>query len=271
MKNQSYLVVLDSSAQSRACAAFAWNLAAETGARVVGHHVVDAPAVWRFLSFEKTGFVGSGVFMEARERIIAVLHSIADALVLSYESLAEGRGVIAETVIDEGDTVTEISQRSKEHDLIICGATAEATDQPQLFERLAQVCYCPILIIKGYQKPWSKLQVLATAQSALSSYDSILCPIVKTLGLRMELRTEEELLASEDVKNLRSGTFDDEVKPISDDVLLIVPALAVAEDNFDRDLRIVKHSAFRSEFYNAPVGDDFMRTDLEDIKSRFAS
>lgn len=266
MKNQSYLVVLDSSAQSRACAAFAWNLAAETGARVVGHHVVDTPAVWRFLSFDKTGFVGSGVFMEARERIIAVLHSIADALVLSYESLAEGRGVTAETVIDEGDTVTEISQRSKEHDLIICGARSETTDQPQFVERLAQVCYCPILVIRGSQKPWSKLHVLATAQSELSSYDSILGPIVKTLGFRIELRTDEE-----DRLVSGSGNIEDESKPISDDVLLIVPAPSTVEGSLNRDLRIVKHSAFRSEPCSVPVEDDFEQTDLDEIKSRFAS
>lgn len=98
MKTTSYLIVLDGSAESLAAAHTAWSLAAETGARVDAQYVVDTDAIWRFLSFERPGLVGSGVFIEARDKITAVMTSLAETVMLSFRTQMEGRSVDFETL-----------------------------------------------------------------------------------------------------------------------------------------------------------------------------
>jgi len=277
MNDLSYLLVLDGSASSRASAALAWKLAGATSARVVAQHVIDIAGVWRFLSFDATGFVGSGVYMEARERIIAVLHSIAEALVLSYESLSEGCGIKAETCIDEGDTVMEIARRSRDHDLVICGGLQDAGEQLLFLQKLVMSCSCPILIVRDSQKPWSKLQVLSTRAMANSSRDSNLYMIGTSIGLPVEVQTDEDLpragsmipenlYNSFDIRNLRRSTLKEMLRSACDDVLLIVPISALAEGKLNRGLKIVKIAFARLA---RPV-KDIERSDLSENQSRIA-
>ena len=121
MKTNSYLLVLDGSAESRAAAFLAWKLAKQSGARVVAQHVIDIPAVANLLPFRKAGFIGSGPYMEAREHTVAELRSVAETLMLSYQAQAEGHNIDMETYIDEGDPAEEICKRAEAHELLIVG------------------------------------------------------------------------------------------------------------------------------------------------------
>ncbi len=279
MKDLSYLLMLDSSKESRAAAALSWRLARETGASVVAQHVVDSAAVWRFLSFETTGFVGSGVFMEARERMISVLHSIADALVLSYECLAEGSGVKPYTVIDEGDLVMETARRAKEHDLIICGERPMPVEHPQFLERLTQVCPCPILVVRGPYRSSSKLQIIATKNMPDSSINSNLYPISTALGLPVEVQVDEALADGEgtapmqawfsalDVRSLRRGTLNEALNGEHEDVLLIVPTSSLADSKLTRLLKIVKRCIVQGDPGNNPRAYDLDEREDEEMGS----
>lgn len=272
MKGTSYLLSLDGSSESRSAASFAWALANRTGARVVAQYVVDSAAVWRFLSFDLAGFVGSGVFMAAREKIIDALHSIAEALLLSYAYQAEGQGIEPVTCIDEGDPVTEIANRAIDHDLIIYGYKQHSDTHPKFLEQLMEVSPCPILVVRNTTTPWSKLQIFAT--SDIADHPSI--PDLYGMGLMLGLPVEvyldnEAIKMSADaftlggwssalgVKTIRKGCLNDLLKTSGDDVLIVVPISALREGKFTRNLTVVKNPPAQTELrmdQNAEEAED---------------
>lgn len=260
MKGTSYLLTLDGSSESRSAASFAWDLANRTGARVVAQYVVDSAAMWRFLSFDQAGFVGSGVFMEAREKMIDALHSIAEALLLSYAYQAEGQGIEPVTCIDEGDPVTEIANRAKDHDLIIFGYTQHSSRQPRFLEPLIEVSPCPILVVRNATMPWSKLQIFATSDIADDINITDLCGIGLMLGLSVEVYLDNETIklgadaftlggwsSALGVKTIRKGYLKDLLKAAGDDVLIVVPISALTEGKFTRSLTVVKNPPAQAE------------------------
>ena len=121
MNGTSYLLAIDGSEESRNAANFTWELASQSGARVTAQHVVDTQAAWRFLSHDRAGFVGSGVYMEAREKITDALYAIAESIMLSYTCQIDSRALEYETYIDSGDPATEITRRAQQHDLVVMG------------------------------------------------------------------------------------------------------------------------------------------------------
>lgn len=264
MKNLSYLLLLERSSESRIAASFAWKLASLTGATVVAQHVVDSAAVWRFLSFETAGFVGSGVFMEARERMIRVLHTVADALVLSYETLAVGNGFQSETYIDEGDPVTETARRAKEHDLVVFGHKPNSDAHTRMLEQLMEVCPCPILVVRNAVQPWSKLQIFANCDMPDSTRNANLYPIGSKLGLPVEVYLDEKMRIVDEamtpdgwstalgVRTIRKGCLKDLLKAADDDVLIVVPISALMESKFTRSLTVVKNPPAQPELRTDP-------------------
>ncbi|HMX46016.1 MAG TPA: universal stress protein, partial [Candidatus Obscuribacter sp.] len=102
MNGPSYLLTIDGSAESRSAAYFAWELARQTEARVAAQHVVDTRAIWQFLSYDLPGFIGSGVYLDAKERITEVMKSVAESLMLAYTSQVSELSDNHETYIDEG-------------------------------------------------------------------------------------------------------------------------------------------------------------------------
>ncbi len=259
MKNVSYLLLLDRSSESRIAASFAWKLASLTGASVAAQHVVDSAAVWRFLSFETAGFVGSGVFMEARERIIRVLHTVADALVLSYETLAEGKGFQSETYIDEGDLVTETARRAKNHDLVVFGYKPNSDAHTRMLEQLMEVCPCPILVVRNAVQPWSKLQIFVNGDMPDSKRNANLYPLGSKLGMPVEVYLDEKMRMADEaltpdgwstalgVKTIRKGCLKDLLKAAGDDVLIVTPISALMESKFTRSLTVVKNPPAQTE------------------------
>ncbi|MBA3994245.1 MAG: hypothetical protein C0469_12025, partial [Cyanobacteria bacterium DS2.3.42] len=223
------------------------------GASVVAQHVVDSAAVWRFLSFEPAGFVGSGVFMEAREQMIRVLHTVADALVLSYETLAEGHGFQSKTYIDEGDLVTETARRAKEHDFVVFGHKLNSDAHTRMLEQLMEVCPCPILVVRNSVQPWSKLQIFATGAMPDSTKNPNLSLIGTKLGLPVDVHIDEKLRTGGEalipdgwstalgIETIRAGNLKDLLKGAGDDVMIVVPISALIESKFTRNLMVVKN------------------------------
>jgi nucleotide-binding universal stress UspA family protein len=193
MINGSYLLVIDGTAESRAAAYLAWELAEKTGSRIVAQHVINVPAIRNLLSLRKPGFVGSGIYLEAAERIKESLRSVAESVTLSYEAQAEGRNIKFETCIDEGDPLAEITKRVQSHDLLIIGHDPSVPRQPDTYslcEELAETCNCSMLIVNASCNDWSEIHIgsvsVATEPDATASGSFV--EFAKALGLSSELR-----------------------------------------------------------------------------------
>lgn len=187
MKGTSYLLYLDGSAQSMNAAKFAWSLAGTNNASVAALHVVDSVSVWKNLAFDEPGFVGSGVYLEAREQILGVMHSIANAIALAYTSLADGLELNSQMLIDEGDVISEITKRSIDHDLIIMGYRGNSSQERNFIEQLAKKCACPILLVARKIDKLSTLKVFFASGNLLVLDAAKVSIFAESLKLPLEL------------------------------------------------------------------------------------
>ena len=185
MKPMSILLTIDGSAESRSAAYIAWQLAKKTGSSITAQHVIDSLAVWKFLSFKSAGFIGSGPYMEACERIKEALHAVAESLFLAYNSQAEGQGLNNRNYIDEGDFVSCICERAKEHDLVIVGHSLERTND--FYLELGKMCSAPVLVIQKSTMPWSKVCILLTDETVNEDTIWDISEFGSDLGLPTEL------------------------------------------------------------------------------------
>lgn len=236
MSGTSYLLPIDGSEESRSTSYLAWELAKQTGARVVAQHVIDTAAVWRLLSYERAGFIGSGVYMEAREQITSALNSIAEALMLSFTSQIEGQSLEFETHIDEGDPAAEIARRAKEHDMVIVTERRgnSAADGQRLFEKLAATCSCPVLVIGNSTKRWSKMRIFVNEEMTESNNIAALYRLATMLGLPAEVYVDATLSCDVSpldlggwapalgVRSITRGSMEELTAMASEDILLVV-------------------------------------------------
>lgn len=185
MKRMSILLSINGSAESRSAAHIAWQIAKQTGAKITAQHVIDSLAVWKFLSYTSSGFIGSGPYMEASERINEALRSISESLLLSYESQTEGQGLQSQSCIDEGDIVSSICQRAKDHDLVIVGSSlGQARDE---LVDLSKKCPSPLLVIQKSTSAWSRICVLLTDETVNEDTIWNISEFGSALGLSTEL------------------------------------------------------------------------------------
>jgi len=237
MTSQSYLLPLDGSKESQTAAYFAWELASCTGSSITAQHVVDTPAVWRFLAHDLAGFVGSGLYLDARERIIETMRSVAEALMLSYSSQIDGQSLESEQIIDEGDPATEIARRAHNHDLVILGyhEKRRAARSLHLFQKLGASCPCPILIVRNTTKSWSKMQILASGTMADSKSIAQMYQRGTMLAVPIEVYLDHELSPAEKerfamggwssalgVHSIQQGDFNHLISTAPSDTLLLV-------------------------------------------------
>ncbi|MFA7338586.1 MAG: universal stress protein [Candidatus Obscuribacterales bacterium] len=242
MKTGSYLLVIDGSQASRSAAHFAWQLASLTNSRVDAQHVVDTADIWRFLSYDLAGFIGSGPYMDARQRITQIQRSIADALMLSYSSQAGGQALAFETFIDEGDPACEITKRAIDYDLVLLGFHARGSNLRSkiLFEEVAKLCPCPLLVVRDVVKRWSKMQIFITSDMAGPETIQSIFQVGALLAVPVEvlLDSRDSTLVALDrerfsmggwssafgVNVIRSATFKEVTSAADENVLLVVSA-----------------------------------------------
>lgn len=237
MNGTSYLLAIDGSQEARSTAYFAWKLAKKTGARVVAQHVVDTAAVWRFLDYDLAGFIGSGVYMDAREQMIAAMYAIGESLMLSYVSQVSGQPLECENYIDEGDPATEIAGRAKSHDIVMVGnRRRDATSvRLRMFEKLADTSTCPVFVVGNAARQWSKMQLFVDSDSV----DTTDISGIRKLGTELELPTEiyidtnvaekqDDLhlmgVRSRASQSLQRSGFNELITSAPEDILLVVPA-----------------------------------------------
>ncbi len=260
MNCTSYLLPIDGSAESQLAAHFAWDLAERTGARVVAQHVVDSAGIWRFLSHAHAGFVGSGLYMDAREKMIAIMQSLGESLTMSYSSQAEGQDIKTETHIDDGDPAVEIARRAKEHDLVILGYKQRTSAEPGIFEQLLETCSCPILIVRNTTKAWSKLQIFVTSDIAGSESISDLYHLGTMLGLPIEVYLDPDARTIDadpftvggwstalGVRSIQRGKFSEMLKAACDDALVVVSKSSASNRKSTRFLTLLKQFIDQSD------------------------
>lgn len=156
MERVSYLLALDGSAESMNAAHLAWELAEKSKGKVVAQHVIDVGAAWRFLSHSSNGFIGNGAYIGALESIKEALYSVSELLMLSYTSQTEGHSIQSETHVDEGDTIDEIVNRSKDNDYLVIGHRGALANGFRAQTKGLSVAYellkrsqCPVLMVQG--------------------------------------------------------------------------------------------------------------------------
>lgn len=199
MKHKSYLLAIDGSLESKAAANLAWSLAKQTGARVVAQHVVNTRDTWRFLRPKSPGLIGSSPYIEAFENVTKGLRSIAEALMTSYRAQAEGQNINFETYIDEGDLVTEICHRAKDHDLLILGhgkntnLGAEHNNVYSVCEELSEFSPIPLLFVMAESNPWQKMHVTIASTRTDPSIIESLSEFGQELGLSAQLHISSSI------------------------------------------------------------------------------
>jgi len=245
MNTGSYLLALDGSQASRAAAHLAWQLSGLTNSKVDAQHVVDSADIWRFLSYDLAGFIGSGPYMDAKERITQTMRGIAEALMLSYSSQAGGQVQSFDTFIDEGDPACEISKRAVDYDLVILGyhARTSNTRRKVLFEELAKVCPCPLLVVRDVAKRWSKMQIFINRDLASEETVASIFRVGALLAIPVEVLLDSRdatVMAIEPerfsmggwssafgVNVVRPASFKEVTSAADDNVLLVVSADAI--------------------------------------------
>lgn len=238
MKSSSYLIVLDGSAESLAAAHCAWSLAAETGSRVDAQYVIDTESIWRFLSWERPGFVGSGVFIEASDKIKAVMQHVAETVVLSYRTQMEGRCLEFETYIDSGCPVEQIVARAAGRDLVIVGYhSPKRPGDVSLAELVAARSPCPVIAVRGLAYGWSKMEVFLGKDMANETAVKEIYALAAWMGMGAEVVLSPEVKDMDPqtymmggwsrafgVEAVRSGKLGDLVSTAADDALMVVGA-----------------------------------------------
>ncbi|MBX3073310.1 universal stress protein [Candidatus Obscuribacterales bacterium] len=247
MNGTSYLLALNGGAASRYAAYFTWALAEQSGARVVAQHVVDTAAVWHFLSYDQAGFIGSGLYLEAREEITDSMYSIAEALMLSYSSQSAGQPLECEAFIDEGEPAAEIARRAEEHDMVVLGYRSgrSNTGEPKMYEKLAETCPCPVLVVGNAARHWSKMQMFINSDFASSADVPGIFQLGVTLGLPIEIYIDAEVSQVDadrfclggwsrplGVRSIERACFEELVASVQEDVLMVVSAdILTGQDN----------------------------------------
>lgn len=271
MNGTSYLLSIDGSEESRAASYLVWELAKQTGARVVAQHVIDTAAVWRFLSYDRAGFIGSGLYMEAREKIASALYSIAEGLMLSYTSQIEGQSVPFETCIDEGDPATEIARRAEEHDLVVIAYSRRNFTVGAMFEKLLGICQCPILILGSNVKQWSEMRVFINKDVLSEKTVSYQYQFGTTLGIPTQVYLDSTVSQSDaerfnlggwssalGVRSIERSSLEGLIASAPENILLLTPA----------DLLVGQKGAGLRRFLEQSEGNGLLIWDQEQFRRK---
>jgi hypothetical protein len=180
---------------------------------------------------------------------------VAESVMLSYSSRAEGRFAESHCYIDEGVPADEIAARAADHELVIVGYDPSKT-RPEglsLPEQLAQKCSCPVLAVGAHSHGWSKMQVLLSVDIA----DDDTVSQIYNMGRRMGLPTEVFLGSGVEqvdpdsyllgcwsravgVHDVKLGTLKDRVRSAPADGLIVVGSEHVAGPNFARNRSLIR-------------------------------
>ncbi len=116
----SVVVVLDGSLAAAVAANFALLLAKALNRELVAQTFVDSTAVMQLTGYRGIpGLCGSGVFLEAYEKIVAALICVNETLLLSFCARAEGCGLTVKSCVDIGNRENILANRSTRSILVL--------------------------------------------------------------------------------------------------------------------------------------------------------
>ncbi len=236
MTQQSILLSLDGSAQSRYAAEICWSIAKANDMAVDAQHVVDSLAAWDFLNFDIAGFIGSEPYFEAHETMLHCLNSIGEALTEAYTGQAAGHEIKGEIFLDEGTTIREICWRAKEHAFVAIGQRGTGMGSPDedkrrlprrsVAESLTYYCPRPLLVVQDRCEPWKQMKIVLSSLHVPSSLIESCISFAKTLNVEVKVLL---ILESESKSNnIESHTLEScaRAKQVMDDLIKIIPRMS---------------------------------------------
>lgn len=194
MKDNSILLALSGSHQSRYAAEVAWRLSKQLGARITAHHVIDTHNAWQFIGHEKPGFIESEVYVTAYQNLCKSLFILAESLAEAYVSDAKKTGIDDACIVTEGNPKEEICRRAEEHNLVVIGHKPSILNEGakskysefvrlSLAESLSMTCPRPLLIVQGPCKAWSSLAIMISMEHINERYVNSCLDLAKALDL----------------------------------------------------------------------------------------
>lgn len=197
MHKLSILLGLTGSEQSKHAAEVAWSIAKRNEGRVTAIHVVDTRMAWELLRNDRPGFVGSGIYLEAFEKLSDSLERIGQTVVEKFETVASGQVVPTKTVLTQGSPVSRISERAGEFDLVIIGHQARNPRSKEaehcnfiryaVAEGLAHECPRPLLVVQDKVYHWDSMSILVSLDHLNFSYVNACRKMAAALDLPVKL------------------------------------------------------------------------------------
>lgn len=121
-------------------------LARRLNSNIIAQFVIDPHQIMDLEEFSGRGLCGSGVFIDAQQKISSALKDLGGYLMKFFTAVAEGYGIPVDEFVDAGDIFEEIKERSTEVSVIIL---AETKDNRSLAQKLANALTCPVIVVKS--------------------------------------------------------------------------------------------------------------------------
>ncbi|MBS2004315.1 MAG: hypothetical protein JST44_22600 [Cyanobacteria bacterium SZAS LIN-5] len=143
----SILYLAQGTPLSKTAAELAIALARSLRTDVIGQFIIDPQRIFELEGFEGlAGLCGSGVFLEAEQKIIPPLTALGESLLMAFAALAEGQEVRIDSFVDVGSAAEEMALRGKDASLVVLSANKENLP---IAERLSCSMTCPILLVQS--------------------------------------------------------------------------------------------------------------------------
>lgn len=193
MKTKSILLALSGSEQSSQAARVASDLAQNFEAELVAEHVVDIKRTWATFGCDRSGLIGSGLYVATHELICQSLRDLATKLAEKFEAVYPS----AECLIVEGDPCEELSRKARDFDLVVVGHRPTAAENKcvddgsqyhySLAEHLSTLCSKPLLVVQGEYQSWIKLKIVVSLDHLNFRFIDHALSLAKVLGLEPKL------------------------------------------------------------------------------------
>ncbi len=121
MPFKKILVALDGSENSQIASDYAFALARNLDAKLVGQHVVDPRIVDLFLEPGFANELGFAQTTEASGKVFSALRKIGKVILNLFEDEAKNHELKVKVSLDEGNIVAEILRYSRDFDLLVMG------------------------------------------------------------------------------------------------------------------------------------------------------
>jgi nucleotide-binding universal stress UspA family protein len=191
---KTILVGIDGSEHSRAAEDYGIWLAAKLGATITGMHVVDIVAIEGSFFHDISGSLGFEPYLDFTSKMREALQARGRSLLENFSARCDAAKLRSETVLQIGIVPTELSERSRECDLVVIGHHGVNHKFPTgmlggVAESLTRQCTKPVLVTPQKFKPIeSPLLAYDGSERASAAMDAA-AEVCTELGLGLEVLT----------------------------------------------------------------------------------